>query len=173
MDIKNTITQYGLIAKILHWTSVALILALIVVSSQFQEISTSPEKLKLTTLHASIGLVFFFVILSRLIWRNINHNPIHSYSIKNWQKLVAISLHKCIYIILIVQCIVGIVMLITTGIPLYFFNIFEVLPFIEKNMSLNTFALSIHFFISIMFYPMLAIHIFAAMYHQIFGLKDD
>ncbi|WP_232415349.1 MULTISPECIES: cytochrome b [Methylotenera] len=173
MNIKNTKTQYGLIARILHWTSVMLLLALIVVASQFEAMLASPEKLKLTTLHSSLGLVFFLVILARLTWRNVNHNPIKSYSIKSWQKLTAISLHRCIYIVLIAQCVAGFVMLITIGKPLQLFNLFELNPFIEKHTLLNNFALNIHFFISIMIYPLLAIHIGAAIYHQIFGLTDD
>jgi cytochrome b561 len=173
MNIKNTKTQYGLIARVLHWSSVILLLTLIVVASQFEEMLASPEKLKLTTLHSSIGLIFFLVILVRLTWRNINHNPIKSYSIKNWQKLAAISLHRCIYIILITQCVTGIVMLITIGKPIQLFNLFELVPFIEKNTLLNNYALNIHHLISIMIYPLLAIHIGAAIYHQVFGLTDD
>ena len=82
MNIKNTLTQYGLIARILHWLSVVLLLSLVVMASQFEEMLVSPEKLELTTLHSSVGLVFFLVILTRLTWRNINHNPIKSYRIK-------------------------------------------------------------------------------------------
>jgi len=172
MNIKNTHTQYGLIARILHWLSVALLLSLVAIASQFQEM-LSPEKLKLTTLHSSVGLVFFLVILARLTWRNINHNPIRSYSIKDWQKIAAISLHRSIYIVLIAQCIAGILILITMGKPLYIFNLFELAPLIERHTSLNNFALNIHHLISIMIYPLLAIHISAAIYHQIFGLTDD
>ena len=173
MNIKNTLTQYGLIARILHWLSVVLLLSLVVMASQFDEMIVSPEKLKLTTLHSSVGLVFFLVILTRLTWRNFNHNPIKSYRIKGWQKLTAISLHRSIYIVLIAQCVAGIVILITMEKPLYLFNLFELMPFIERNVSLNNCALSTHHLISIMIYPMLAIHISAAIYHQIFGLVDD
>jgi cytochrome b561 len=173
MNIKNTNTQYGLIARILHWLSVALLLSLVVIASQFEEMLASPEKLKLTILHSSVGMVFFIVILARLSWRNINHNPIKSYRIKGWQKLAAISLHRSIYVVLIAQCIAGIVTLITMGKPLYIFNLFELIPLIERHTTFNTFALNTHQFISIMIYPLLAIHISAAIYHQIFGLTDD
>lgn len=173
MNIKNTKTQYGLIARILHWTSVLLLLTIIVIASQFEGMLASPEKLKLTTLHSSLGLIFFLVILARLAWRNVNHNPIKSYSIKSWQKLAAISLHRCIYIVLIAQCVAGIVMLVTAGKPIQLFNLFELIPFIEKHTWLNNFTLNIHLFISIMIYPLLATHISAAIYHQIFGLTDD
>lgn len=173
MDIKNTKTQYGLIARVLHWSSVTLLLTLIVIASQFAEMLASPEKLKLTSLHTSVGLIFFLIMLARLTWRNVNHNPIKSYSIKSWQKLAAFSLHRCIYIVLIAQCVAGLVMLITAGEPIHIFNVFELMPMIEKNTLLHNFALNIHLFISIMIYPLLAIHISAAIYHQIFGLTDD
>lgn len=173
MHIKNTQTQYGLGARILHWTSVTLLLTIVVIASQFQDMLASPARWKLIALHSSVGLVFFIIMLSRLTWRKINHNPIKSYSIKNWQKLAAISLHRCIYIVLIAQCIVGIVTLITGEEPIHVFNLLEIKPFIEKITSINNFGLNIHFFISIMIYPLLTIHISAAIYHQIFGLIDD
>ena len=173
MNVKNTKTQYGLIARILHWTSVTLLLTLIVVASQFEEMLASPEKLKLTALHSSVGLVFFLIMLARLTWRNVNHNPIKSYSIKSWQKLAAISLHRCIYVVLVAQCIAGIMMLITAGEPIRIFNLFELISVIEKNTLLNNFSLNTHLFISILIYPLLAIHISAAIYHQIFGLMDE
>lgn len=172
MNIKNTETQYGLIARVLHWSSVMLLLTLIVVASQFAELLASPEKLKLTTLHSSVGLVFFLIMLGRLTWRNVNHNPIKSYSIKSWQRLAAFSLHRCIYIILIAQCVAGIMMLITAGEPIHIFNVFELIPLIAHPL-LHDFVLNIHIFISIIIYPLLAIHISAAIYHQIFGLTDD
>ncbi len=173
MNIKNTKTQYGLIARILHWASVLLLLTLIVLASEFEAMIASPEKLKLTTLHSSIGLVFFLVILTRLTWRNVNHNPIKSYSIKSWQKLAAISLHRCIYAVLIVQCIAGIVILVMLGKPAQIFNLIELMPFIENNPLLNNFAQNTHLLISIMIYPLLAVHISAAIYHQIFGVTED
>jgi cytochrome b561 len=172
IDFRNTRTQYGMIARILHWTSVALLLSLVVVASQFEEMLASPEKLKLTILHSSIGFIFFLVMLTRLTWRKLNHNPIKSYSIKNWQKITAISLHRSIYIVLITQCVAGLMILITKGETIRLFNLFELAPFAEKNTLLVNFALDIHHFISIMIYPLLAVHICAAIYHQIFGLTD-
>lgn len=173
MNIKNTKTQYGLVARILHWTSVALLLTILVVASQFEDMLASPEKLRLITLHVSVGLVFFILMLARLTWRNINHNPIKSYSIKNWQKIIAISLHRTIYIIIIAQCILGILVLITGGEDINFYGLRETFPVVHKNDLLNNLALNMHYFLSILIYPMFAIHITAAINHQVFGLIDD
>jgi cytochrome b561 len=169
---KNSHTQYGLIARILHWTSVAMLLTLIVVASQFTDQAPSPEKQELINLHASIGIMLFILMITRFTWRNLNPNPIHSYSIKNWQKLLALSLHRSIYVIIIAQCVLGVLMLLTGSEVLHFFNIFDLPPLLGKA-SIYEKILGFHYFISVMIYPLFAIHITAAIYHQIFGLVEE
>lgn len=157
----------------LHWTSAAMLLYLIVAASDFQEMVSSPKKSELIIIHASVGLIFLLLMITRFTWRTLNINPIKSYSIKNWQKLIAVSLHRTIYVVIISQCFFGIVMLITGGDRLSFFGLFRLEPIIDKNEMLHKIALDIHVFISILIYPLLAIHITAAIYHQIFGVIED
>lgn len=173
IDLKNSNTQYGLIARILHWTSVALLLTIIVVASQFADKTPSPEKLALISRHASLGILLLMLMIARLTWRNLNPNPIYSYSIKAWQKLLAISLHRSIYIIIITQCLLGILLLLTGGETFHFFNVFELLPLLAKTHPIHEAILGVHYLISIMVYPLFAVHITAAIYHQIFGLIED
>jgi cytochrome b561 len=173
IDFKNSNTQYGLIARILHWTSVVLLLTIIVIASQFADKTTSPEKLELISQHSSIGLILLIVMVTRLTWRNLNPNPIHSYSILSWQKLLAISLHRSIYVIIITQCFLGILMLLTGGEKFHFFDVFEFAPLLEKASPIHETILGFHYLISVMIYPLFAVHIIAAIYHQIFGLVED
>ena len=173
IDIRNSSTQYGLIARILHWTSVAMLLTLIVIASQFSDKDAGPDKLALVIQHSSIGMLFLMVMLARLTWRNLNPNPIHSYHIKSWQKLLAISLHRSIYIILITQCILGLLILLSSGETWHFFNLLEVPPLFAKADAIHKTAEGLHYLVSVMIYPLFAVHITAAIYHQIFGLVDE
>lgn len=173
VDLRNSHTQYGLIARILHWTSVAMLLTIIVVASQFADQSPGPEKLELTSLHSSIGIMLLILMIARLTWRNMNPNPIHSYSIKSWQKLLAISLHRSIYVIIMTQGFLGILTVLTGNATLHFFNLFELPPLLEQASPLHDTILGFHYLISVMIYPLFAIHISAAIYHQIFGLIED
>lgn len=172
IHLKNSHTQYGLIARILHWTSVAMLLTIIVVASQFTDKAAGPEKQELTSLHSSIGIMLLMLMIIRLTWRNLNPNPIHSYSIKGWQKLLAISLHRSIYIIIITQCFLGTLIWLTNGETFHFFNVFELPPMLEKSPIHET-ILSFHYLISVMIYPLFAVHITAAIYHQVFGLVEE
>ncbi len=173
IDLKNSHTQYGLIARLLHWTSVVMLLTIIVVASQFADQAPGPEQLELISLHSSIGIMLLMLMITRLIWRNLNPNPIHSYSIKSWQKLLAISLHRSIYLIIIAQCVLGVLMLLTGGETFRFFDLFELPPLLEKASPIHEKILGFHYLISVMIYPLFAIHITAAIYHQIFGLVED
>jgi len=173
INLKNSYTQYGLIARILHWTSVAMLLTIIVVASQFTDKAANADKLTLISLHASVGILLLILMLARLTWRNLNPNPIHSYSIKTWQKLVAISLHRSIYLIIMTQCFLGILMLLSSGETLYFFDILELPPLLEKAHPIHQTLLGFHYLISVMIYPLFAVHITAAIYHQIFGLIEE
>lgn len=173
IDLKNSATQYGLIARILHWTSVALLLTLIVVASQFSDLTHGPEKLALISSHSSIGILLLILMIARLTWRNLNPNPIRSYSIRPWQKLVAISLHRSIYVIIIAQCFLGILMLLSSGERFHFFDVFELPPLLEQASPFHETVLGFHYLISVMIYPLFAVHISAAIYHQIFGLVED
>lgn len=150
-----------------------MLLYLIVAASDFQEMVSSPKKSELIILHSSVGLIFLLLMITRFTWRYLNINPIKSYSIKNWQKLIAVSLHRTIYIVIISQCFFGIVMLITGGDPISFFGLFGIDPIIDKNEFLAKTVFEIHVFISILIYPLLGIHITAAIYHQIWGVIED
>ncbi len=173
IDFKNSNTQYGLIARILHWTSVVMLITVIVVASQFTDEASSPEKLELISRHSSIGIMLFILMIARLTWRNLNSNPIKSYNIKIWQKLLAVSLHRSIYIIIIAQCFLGVLMLLTSGKTLHFFNLFALPPLLEKANPIHETVLGFHYLISIMIYPLFAVHITAAIYHQVFGLVEE
>ena len=173
IDFKNTSTQYGLIARVLHWTSVVMLLTLIVIASQFSDKDAGPDKLALVIQHSSIGMLFLLVMLARLTWRNLNPNPIHSYNIKAWQKLLAISLHRSIYVILISQCLLGLLILLSSGKPVHFFDWFALPPLFDKAAAFHKAVEGYHYLVSVMIYPLFAVHITAAIYHQIFGLVDE
>lgn len=172
MQIKNTTTQYGLLARVLHWSSVTLLVTLIVIASQFEGLEPGAESIRLMALHVSLGLVFLALMLARFCWRQTNHNPIHYYSLKPWQTLAAITLHRCIYIVLITQCLVGMLSVLTAKNPALLLSCLTWLPF-TSHPSLHQLSVSSHLLLSIMVYPLFAIHISAAIYHQIFGLKDE
>jgi cytochrome b561 len=173
VSFRNSVSQYGLAGRVLHWSSVALLVTLILTAAEFEDLETSPDKLELIYQHASYGLIFLFLMSFRLFWRCTNHNPVQSYNIQSWQKFGAHFLHLGIYIIVITQSLTGLLNLIYAGSGIPFFGLFELPALTDKHSELHDIFTSIHHVLSIVIYPLFALHISAAIYHQLFGVLDD
>lgn len=166
--IKNSDTHYGVVAWTLHWMSVAALLATIVVSSQFEGREVSKDDGTIM-LHASVGIVLLALMVVRLTWRSINKNPVQSYRIHPAQKLAAKLVHLSIYLFLIVQCTLGLVILVAGARIIPFFQLSTFRTDAFKNVPLEQLAINIHAYTSDAVYPLIGLHISAAIYHQIFG----
>lgn len=149
-----------------------MLVTLVVTANKFEELQESPDKTDLIMQHASWGLLFLLVMLLRLYWRKINLNPVRSYCIADWQKFAAIFLHRLIYFIVITQSLSGLCHLYFAGSGISFFNFFKIPLLINADELLSEISKRIHYVFSIVIYPLFAIHISAAIYHQLFGVLD-
>ena len=111
-------------------------------------------------------------MLARFFWRQSNPNPIESYSIHALQKRAAISVHWLIYAVVIFQCVIGVAQLIAAekGISLFGFQLID--PLATRNEEISQRLNDVHLAVSNLIYWVLALHITAAIYHQIFGVLD-
>ena len=172
-SFRNTRNQYGLGGRILHWTGVTLLLTLILTADGFQDLEAGVNRSILVKTHASWGLLFLLVMAMRVVWRLSNHNPVHSYSIRNWQKNTALILHWTIYLVVISQALAGLLNVVYSGSNIAFFRLFEFPVLMARDESLYDLSRMIHYVLSVVIYPLFAIHISAAIYHQLFGVLDD
>ncbi|NKB35908.1 MAG: cytochrome b [Gammaproteobacteria bacterium] len=172
-SFRNTRNQYGLGGRILHWTSVTLLLTLILTADGFQDLGPGANRALLVKTHASWGLLFLLVMAMRVGWRLSNLNPIRSYSIRMWQKTTAVFLHWTIYIVVITQGLAGLLNLVYGGSSIAFFSVFELAAVMDREEGLYDLFRMIHYVLSVVIYPLFAIHISAAIYHQLFGVLDD
>ncbi|MGI9229739.1 MAG: cytochrome b [Gammaproteobacteria bacterium] len=173
LHFRNTYSQYGLGGRVLHWSGVALLVTLIVTAGKFEDMDMSPEKAELIKRHASWGLIFLLVMFMRVYWRISNENPVRSYNIRAWQKSAARSLHLSIYGVVITQSLIGMANLICAGSGIPFFGFFELPPLMQKQEAAYEISKTLHYVLSVAIYPLFAVHISAAIYHQIFGVLDE
>jgi cytochrome b561 len=144
---------------------------LIITANRFEGLQQDSDKTDLIMQHASWGILLLLLMFLRLYWRITNLNPVHSYNIADWQKFSAILIHRLIYFVVITQCISGLVSLLFSNFDISFFRLINIHSFIEYEL-LNEISKHVHFILSIVIYPLLAIHISAALYHQLFGVHD-
>ena len=75
MHYKNTISNYGLISKIFHWLSAALLLIQIPLGFYLVDLDYGDEKLKIEKIHIVIGLTVFYLVILRLLNNLFNPTP--------------------------------------------------------------------------------------------------
>ena len=173
MLIRNSETHYGQVARTLHWTSVTLLVLAVYTSTVLGDLEDGPERLAVIAEHVSYGLALLILMLARFYWRQVNHNPLLSYSIHNIQKRAAISVHWFVYAAVICQSAIGINQLVAGGGGLTFFGWDIIHSFGPPNSALAERLNDVHHALANTIYIALSIHICAALYHQVFGVLDD
>jgi cytochrome b561 len=131
MNIKNTVDNYGTIAKWLHWVTAFLFLAAYVsfyYKHWFTEVK-SPESFTVLQLHLSIGMSIAIIVALRIIWRIFNQLPEPEPG-KKIEHIAAHIGHYALYAIMIIMPLTG---YLGTGGNVNFFFLFEI-PKFESTM---------------------------------------
>jgi cytochrome b561 len=172
MGIKNTSSEFGTVAKWLHWLVAIGIVALLWLGLEQSGMERGPEKLALRGTHASIALAVLALMTLRVIWRLMNEVPAHPDGMPGWQKLSSTLVHLGIYIAVFVQLISGAMVTATGGKPLPFFGLFSVPLPVAENQDNHEFWEEIHESAWIAVAVILGIHILGAFYNH-FIVKND
>ncbi|MEH6585681.1 MAG: cytochrome b [Halioglobus sp.] len=127
MNFKNTVENYGLIAKCLHWGTAVLFLGSYI-SVYYRHWFTqeeTPESWTALQLHLSIGVTIAIVVALRIIWRIANRMPDLEPGTK-LEHLAAHTGHYALYAIMIIMPITGYV---GTGVNTEYFFLFDIPKF--------------------------------------------
>jgi cytochrome b561 len=127
MHIKNTINNYGSIAKYLHWGTAVLFLGSymsVYYRHWFTEDKT-PENWTALQLHLSIGVTIALIVVLRIIWRLANRPPDFEPGTE-LEHLAAHAGHYALYAVMIIMPITG---YLGTGVNTEFFFLFDIPKF--------------------------------------------
>ena len=135
MSLRNTVHNYGSIAKWFHWISAILIL-MSYLTVYYRRWFTEPKTADNWTvlqLHLSIGITIFVIIILRLIWRASNTLPTPEPGTK-LMHLSATTGHYLLYALLIIMALTG---YMGTGANTEYFTLFDIHKF--ENTALYQF----------------------------------
>jgi len=171
--MKNTKTEYGSVAKWLHWVAALLIIGMLIYGTVMSFVDSKALRSTLIGIHKSIGLVILTLIIVRWIWRRINESPDLSMKLSaHHQKLVHI-LHEVFYLVIFIMLLSGILMTASHHYPIPFFGLFDItLNWFPKSKPLAEFFNWTHFIVAWLLALMLTAHVLAALFHH-FRHKDD
>ena len=165
MKLKNNLTEYGIISKLLHWLSAILLLIQIPLGFYLVDLDFGEERLSVENIHIIIGLTIFYLVIIRLLNKIFNPTPKLDSSIFKGQRFIAKLNHILLYVAILSITISGILKKLFNGETLVIF--FKEIK-IQDNFELADQFYNIHIFSNYTIIALIALHITAVIIHKLF-----
>jgi len=172
MTLRNTSTEFGSLAKWLHWLVAFGIFWLIYLGLEQSGMDRGPAREELRAFHGSVALVVFALMTVRLVWRLTNDVPAHPAGIAAWQRTTATLVHWGLYVAVFVQLLSGPITVATGGKPVPFFGLFSIPLPIEENRDVHEIWEEVHKFAWKIVAALLILHVVAALYNHFIAKND-
>ncbi len=164
MRLTNSLTEYGFISKVFHWLSAAVLIIQIPLGFYLVDMDFGDKRLTVESIHVTLGLSIFYLILFRLLYKTLNPTPRLQNSLFPGQKIIAKLNHIFLYISILVITISGALKKLFNGeeLDMFFFNIE-----IKDNFELAEIFYEIHIVGNYTLIALISLHIFAVIIHKI------
>ena len=165
MHVRNTLAEYGLISKLLHWISALLLFVQIPLGFYLVDLDFGTERINLENIHITIGLSIFYLVILRLLYKSLNPTPKLGPSVFTGQKFLAKLNHVLLYVTILSITISGILKKLFNGETLTI--IFKKIK-IQDNFELGELFYDIHIISNYVLIGLIIIHILAVITHKLF-----
>lgn len=172
MLMRNTAERFGLVAKTLHWLTLALLIAAFTLAVSMVDMPFSPRKLEFYSWHKWVGVTIFLVVLLRLGWRVANPVPRQPSGMPRWQQRLAGLSHAALYAILIVMPVSGWIMSSALNLPVVYLGLVHIPSPFGVDRALGEAMKVVHLSLAVALLVLVTIHALAALYHHLV-LRDD
>ena len=169
MNIFNSQKEYGLLAKLFHWTTFIILLAQIPFGFYLVGLEFSDRRIDLENIHILIGITVFYITLFRLVWKFFNSSPTEGNSFFKGQIFIAKANHFFLYLSIFTITISGILKKLYRGEKLNF--LFFSYGFKKDNFQLADLYYEVHIYANYLLIVLVALHILAVIVHH-FIFKD-
>ncbi len=165
MHVTNTLTEYGIISKVLHWLSAAILFIQIPLGFYLVDLDFGDQRITIEDIHVTLGLTVFYIIIIRLINNILNPTPKLDPSIFKGQRFLAKMNHVLLYIAILSITISGILKKLLNG---------EILTILFREIQINeNFDLAdkfyeIHILSNYTLIGLIVLHISAVIIHKLF-----
>ena len=165
MHLKNSLTEYGLISKVLHWLSAILLLVQIPLGFYLVDLDFGEERLNIENIHVILGLTIFYIVILRIVNKILNPTPKINPSIFKGQVFLAKLNHALLYLAILSISISGILKKLFNGESLHLF--FKEIQ-IKDNFELVDQFYNIHILSNYFLITLIIVHIVAVIIHKVF-----
>jgi len=164
MILRNSLTEYGLISKVFHWLSAAVLIIQIPLGFFLVDMDFSEKRLTIESIHVVLGLSLFYLTLLRLIYKLFNPTPSLRNNIFPGQRLIAKLNHILLYVSIIIITTSGVLKKLFSGemLDLFLFDIE-----IKDNFELAELFYDIHIISNYTLIALISLHISAVIVHKL------
>ena len=172
MGLRNTATEWGSLAKALHWLAAIAIFAIIYLGLEQAGMERGDEKSRLRFIHASIATGLLLLMTIRIAWRSMNAVPARPEDNSKAQRIISDVVHWGLYLTVFAQLLAGAFVSGTGGRGLPFFGLFSIPLPIAKNEEAHEFWEEVHEFMWQPIAVLIVLHILGAIYNHFIAKND-
>ena len=165
MHVTNTLTEYGIISKALHWLSAIILFIQIPLGFYLVDLDFGDQRITIEDIHVTLGLTVFYIIIIRLINNILNPTPKLDPSIFKGQRFLAKMNHVLLYVAILAITISGILKKLFNGETLTI--VYQKIQ-IQDNFELGELFYDIHVISNYVLITLITIHILAVIVHKLF-----
>jgi cytochrome b561 len=158
-------SEYGGVAKSLHWLIVALVAIQFVVSWLMPEIGRNTRPSTLINLHFSLGVLILVVMLVRFILRLSEPVRVSMPDSPIWERWTAEALHRLFYFLLLVGPFLGWASASAHELPVNVFGFFTLPDIAAPHARWALTAGDVHKVGMWTLLALIGLHVAAALYH--------
>ncbi len=167
IGLKNASRGYGMVAIVLHWLVALCVVGLFALGVWMTELTYYDDWYKRgPDLHKSIGILLFFMMLARVVWRATNVKPEHEPGTGALTRRMADSVHILLYILLFAIMISGYLISTADGKPIHVFGLFPVPATISGISNQEDIAGEVHWYLALIVISLASLHALAALKHH-------
>ena len=100
MQLRNTLSRWGVVSQTFHWVIVVLIITQYVLAEIEHEMPLGMARFAVLARHKSIGLTILALAVLRLLWRWMNPSPPLPDTLKPYERVLARVTHFGLYFLL-------------------------------------------------------------------------
>ena len=164
MHFINTLSEYGLLSKVLHWLSALILVIQIPLGFYLVDLDFGEERITFENVHVTLGLIIFYLVIIRLINNTLNPTPKLNPSIFIGQKYIAKLNHVLLYGAILSITVSGILKKLFNGETLVI--LFKEIK-IKDNFELADKFYNIHIYSNYVIIALISIHVLAVITHKL------
>lgn len=172
--IRNTGTQWGWPAKVLHWVGAVAILILLIHGWWMTHLTPRPDRLANYAWHSALGYDALALMVLRLLWRWVNPVPALPSDSKPWERRAAELGHIGLYVLIFAASLTGWVVADTFRVPITQDLFGLAVPRIVGAVDPATRGLAeeTHMILAYVVAVLIAVHIAGALRHHFWKRND-